>query len=72
MTIHVIAPGVVRAGMGIVGKDETAQAAVAEGLAMGRYVEAEEIAAVITFLAANSCPSLTGATVDINGASYIR
>jgi NAD(P)-dependent dehydrogenase (short-subunit alcohol dehydrogenase family) len=58
--------------MGIVGKDEMAQAAVAEGLAMGRYVEAEEIAEVITFLAANSCPSLTGATVDINGASYIR
>ena len=72
VTIHVIAPGVVRAGMGIVGKDEAAQAAIAEGLAMGRYVEAEEIADVITFLSANGCPSLTGATVDINGASYIR
>jgi 3-oxoacyl-[acyl-carrier protein] reductase len=72
VTIHVVAPGVVRAGMGIVGKDQTGQAAVAEGLAMGRYVEAEEIAEVITFLAANTCPSLTGATVDINGASYIR
>lgn len=72
VTIHVIAPGVVRAGMGLVGRDEAAQSAVAEGLTMGRYVEAEEVANVITFLAAQGCPSLTGATVDINGASYIR
>jgi 3-oxoacyl-[acyl-carrier protein] reductase len=72
VAIHVIAPGVVRAGMGLVGQDEAARQAVAEGLAMGRYVEAEEVASVITFLAANSCPSLSGATVDVNGASYIR
>jgi NAD(P)-dependent dehydrogenase (short-subunit alcohol dehydrogenase family) len=58
--------------MGVAGQDDTARSAVAAGLAMGRYVEPEEVASLIAFLAADDCPSLTGATVDINGASYIR
>lgn len=70
--VYVVAPGVVRAGMAIVGMDESAQSAVADGLAMGRYVEAAEIAELVAFLATDGCPSLTGSTVDINGASYIR
>jgi NAD(P)-dependent dehydrogenase (short-subunit alcohol dehydrogenase family) len=70
--VHIVAPGVVNAGMGVAGQDDTARSAVAAGLAMGRYVEPEEVASLIAFLAADDCPSLTGATVDINGASYIR
>lgn len=72
LRVHVIAPGVVDAGMGVAGRDDAARAAVAGGLAMGRYVEAEEVAMVIAFLATDGCPSLTGSTLDINGASYIR
>ncbi len=70
--VHVVAPGVVRAGMAVAGMDDSAQAAVADGLAMGRYVEAGEVAALVAFLTTDGCPSLTGSTVDINGASYIR
>jgi 3-oxoacyl-[acyl-carrier protein] reductase len=70
--VYVVAPGVVDAGMAIDGLDGPERAAVAEGLAMGRYVTADEVAAMIGFLATGACPSLTGSTVDINGASYIR
>ncbi|HEX4832290.1 MAG TPA: hypothetical protein VH478_14500 [Trebonia sp.] len=42
------------------------------GAAMGRHVEPGEVATLIAFLATDDCPSLTGATLDINGASYIR
>jgi NAD(P)-dependent dehydrogenase (short-subunit alcohol dehydrogenase family) len=58
--------------MGVHGHDEESLAVVADGLAMGRHVEAVEVARMITFLAADGCPSLTGSTLDINGASYIR
>ena len=44
----------------------------ADGLAMGRLVEAGEVASLVAFLSTGACPSLTGATLDINGASYIR
>lgn len=70
--VHVLAPGVVDAGMAVAGQDEAARAAVAEGLAMGRLVGGEEVAALVAYLATGACPSLTGATLDINGASYIR
>lgn len=72
LQVHVVAPGVVNTGMGVAGQDDSARSAVAEGLAMGRYVEPEEVATLIAFLATGGCPSLTGATMDINGASYIR
>jgi 3-oxoacyl-[acyl-carrier protein] reductase len=70
--VHVVAPGVVGTGMGVAGQDDTTRSAVAAGLAMGRLVDAQEVATMIAFLASGACPSLTGATLDINGASYIR
>lgn len=72
LVVHVVAPGVVDAGMGTVGRDAAELDAVANGLAMGRHVHADEVAHVVAFLAADACPSLSGATLDINGASYIR
>lgn len=70
--VYTIAPGVVDAGMGTVGLDQDEIAAVADGLAMGRHVDATEIAELAAFLASGVCPSLTGATLDLNGASYVR
>jgi NAD(P)-dependent dehydrogenase (short-subunit alcohol dehydrogenase family) len=72
LRVYVVAPGVVNTGMGVVDKDKAAQNAVAEGLAMGRLVDASEVAALVVFLASDGCSSLTGATIDVNGASYIR
>lgn len=72
LRVYILAPGVVRAGMGLKGQDEKSLAEVAGGLAMGRHVDAVEVARVIAYLASDDCPSLTGSTLDINGASYIR
>jgi len=70
--VHIIAPGVVDVGMGVAGHDVADTRAVANGLAMGRHVAAAEVAAVVSFLTSDAAPSLTGATIDLNGASYIR
>ena len=70
---YVIAPGVVRTRMSedfvrLQGSLE----AVNAGLAMGKWVEPDEIGALVTFLATGCSPNLSGSTIDINGASYIR
>ena len=41
-------------------------------LAMGEMAPAEEVGSLIAFLASGACRHLTGATIDLNGASYIR
>jgi NAD(P)-dependent dehydrogenase (short-subunit alcohol dehydrogenase family) len=39
---------------------------------LGRVAGADEVAETIRWLASDAPPSLTGATLDINGASYVR
>ncbi len=39
---------------------------------LGRVAEPEEIASIITYCALDAPPSMTGATLDANGASYVR
>ena len=39
---------------------------------MGEWVPPEEIGELVTFLATGTVRHLSGATLDINGASYIR
>jgi len=39
---------------------------------LGRVAEPDEIATVATFLALDAPPSMTGAVIDANGASYVR
>jgi NAD(P)-dependent dehydrogenase (short-subunit alcohol dehydrogenase family) len=70
--VYTIAPGVVDAGMGTDGKSADDIRDVAEGLTMGRHVEAQEVAELAAFLATDRAPSLTGSTLDLNGASYVR
>lgn len=71
--VHVVAPGIVRTAMAAVSDGARGGAeAVDAGLAMGRRVEPEEVATLIAFLASDAAPSLTGATLDLNGASYVR
>jgi NAD(P)-dependent dehydrogenase (short-subunit alcohol dehydrogenase family) len=70
---YVVAPGIVDTPMSTV-------AAVARGgvekvnraLAMGEMVPAEEVAEIVAFLATGRCAHLSGATLDVNGATYIR
>ena len=39
---------------------------------LGRVAEPAEVAATVRFLALEAPPSMTGAVLDINGASYVR
>ena len=70
---YVIAPGVVRTRL----SEESAatlggEDAVTAGLAMGEWVPPQEIADLVAFLATGRCRHLSGATLDVNGASYVR
>jgi NAD(P)-dependent dehydrogenase (short-subunit alcohol dehydrogenase family) len=70
---HVVAPGIVRTRL-----SEASAAArggiegVNAALAMGEMVPPEEVAELIVYLATGTCRHLTGATLDVNGASNIR
>jgi 3-oxoacyl-[acyl-carrier protein] reductase len=39
---------------------------------LGRVAEPDEVAEAVRFLALDAPPSMTGAVIDINGASYVR
>jgi NAD(P)-dependent dehydrogenase (short-subunit alcohol dehydrogenase family) len=67
-----IAPGFTRTGMA---EDYLASRGGNDLLAdipLGRVATPEEIAAIAVFCALDAPPSLTGATLDANGASYVR
>jgi NAD(P)-dependent dehydrogenase (short-subunit alcohol dehydrogenase family) len=70
---YVIAPGVVRTRMSEESAARTGgEAAVTASLPMGEWVPPEEIADLAVYLARGRARHLTGATIDINGAAYIR
>jgi NAD(P)-dependent dehydrogenase (short-subunit alcohol dehydrogenase family) len=69
----VVAPGIVKTRL----SEASAAArggvdAVNAALAMGEMVPPEEVAELIAFLATGTCRHLSGATIDLNGASNIR
>ena len=39
---------------------------------LGRVASSEEVAATVRFLCTDAPPSMTGAVLDVNGASYVR
>ena len=70
---YVVAPGIVRTRMSEI--SATARGgidAVNAFLAMGEMVPPEEVGALIAFLASGTCRHLSGATIDVNGATYVR
>ncbi len=70
---YVIAPGVVRTQMSVESAARTGgEAAVTAGLPMGEWVPPSDIAETAVFLAEGRARHLTGATIDLNGAAYIR
>lgn len=70
---YIVAPGVVRTQLSV---DAAAavggEAVVTAGLAMGEWIPPEDLGALVAFLASGKCRHLTGATLDVNGASYLR
>ena len=47
-------------------------AAIRSDLPLGRVTTADEVARVVHFLSFDAPPSMTGAILDVNGASYLR
>jgi NAD(P)-dependent dehydrogenase (short-subunit alcohol dehydrogenase family) len=70
---YVVAPGVVRTRMSTdFAATQGGEDKVTAMLAMGEWVPPVEIARLVTFLCEGSVRHLSGATLDVNGASYIR
>ena len=70
---YIIAPGVVRTRLSEnFAATQGGEAAVTASLAMGEWVPPGDIAELVAFLATGRCRHLSGATLDINGASYVR
>ncbi len=69
----IVAPGVVRTRLSeSFAATQGGEAAVTAGLAMGEWVPPQDIGELVAFLAAGRCRHLTGATLDVNGATYVR
>jgi NAD(P)-dependent dehydrogenase (short-subunit alcohol dehydrogenase family) len=70
---YIIAPGVVRTRLS---EDFAArqggEQAVSATLATGEWVPPSDIAALVAFLSTGTCKHLSGATLDVNGATYVR
>lgn len=70
---YLIAPGIVRTAMSETSaKSVGGEDALTATLAMGEWVPPSEVAELVAFLATGKNIQLTGATLDINGATYIR
>lgn len=68
--LYAIAPGWVETRMAP--QDIAARAEAIKDIPLGRVAQPDEVAAMIAFLLSGAAPSATGATFDINGASYVR
>ncbi len=71
VTVNAVTPGAVDTDIRV-GSTPQIEAAIAADIPVGRTASAEEVAAVITFLASEDASYLTGTTVDINGGSHIH
>ena len=68
--LYAVAPGWVATRMAQRDPDEMARQSAE--VPLGRFAAPEEVAALTVFLLSDACPSATGATFDVNGASYVR
>ncbi len=70
---YVISPGVVRTRMSVDSAAKVGgEAAVTAALPMGEWVPPSDIGELAVFLAEGRARHLTGSTIDVNGAAYIR
>ena len=67
-----VCPGFVATDMAHDWLAERGAAGVAADIPLGRAAEPLEVASAVTYLALEAPPSMTGAVLDLNGASYVR
>ncbi len=68
--LYAIAPGWVETRMAPQDIEDRKHAL--KEIPLGRVAQPEEVGSTIAFLLTGACPSATGSTIDINGASYVR
>ncbi len=67
-----VAPGFTRTDMAAASIDAQGEAAIAQGVAMDRLTEPDDVAPLVVLLASGLADHATGTTVDVNAASYVR
>ncbi|MBY0423191.1 MAG: SDR family oxidoreductase, partial [Parvularculaceae bacterium] len=67
---YALAPGWVETRMAP--HDVEARRKAVADIPLGRVADPDEVAAMAVFLLSDACRSATGATFDMNGASYVR
>ena len=70
VTVNVVAPGYIDTDM-VAAVPEDALKKIIATIPVGRLGKAEEIAAMVAFLASEQASFITGATMTVNGAQYI-
>lgn len=70
--VTAIAPGYVETDMAAPYLNGPRGAEIRGETAIGRVADVDEVARLVTFLATPGTESMTGAVIDINGASYLR
>jgi 3-oxoacyl-[acyl-carrier protein] reductase len=72
VTAFAIAPGYVDTDLNAVFRDTVGIQAAAEQTGLGEVAQPQDVANIIAFLATGEARHATGATIDVNGASYVR
>ena len=67
-----VAPGFTRTDMAAASIAEHGEAAIAQGVALDRLTEPDDLAPLVVLLASGLADHATGTTVDVNAASYVR
>ena len=67
-----VSPGFVQTGMAEEYLASRGGEALLRDIPLGRVAKPEEVAETVRWLATDAPASLTGATLDVNGASYVR
>lgn len=67
-----VAPGFTRTDMAAPFIEQHGEAAAADGIALDRLTEPDDVAPTVVFLASGLADHATGTTVDVNAASYVR
>ena len=70
--VTAVAPGFVEGGMATGSLSGPRGDAIRAQSPLGRVAKPEEVAYTVLFLASQGAEWLTGAVVDLNGASYLR
>ena len=72
VTAFTVAPGFTRTEMAQDFIDQYGEDYAISDLALGRLTEPDDVAPTVVFLASGLADHATGATIDINAASYVR